>query len=152
MRISAKGDYATRAVLDLAVSHGRGEVSQIRAIAARQGIPEKYLENILLSLKKAGILQSRRGHNGGYALARPPELITVGEVVRVIEGHLAPISCASMTAYQACPSESACGLRSVWVEARNAVAGVLDNTTFKDVMDRSAGGAGGIERMSPLNN
>lgn len=139
MRISAKGDYATRAVLDLAVQYEAG-VSPIQAIADRQNIPVKYLEAILLSLKNHGILRSRRGSHGGYYLARPPDLITVGEVVRAIDGPLAPIDCASKSAYLACPEEAACGLRGVWVEARNAVAAVLDNTTYTDVMNRMPGG------------
>lgn len=136
MKISAKGDYATRAVLDLAMTYGEG-VSQIHAIAERQRIPVKYLETILLLLNRAGIVRSRRGNQGGYYLSRPPEAITVGEVIRVIDGSLAPIDCASTTAYEACPEESACGLRSVWVETRNAVANILDNTTFKDVLERT---------------
>lgn len=139
MKISAKGDYATRAVLDLAINHRLryGKVSHIHEIAERQRIPLKYLENILLTLKKAGVLISRRGNQGGYYLARPPELITIGEVIRIVDGPLAPIECASMTGYVACPEEAACGLRSVWIEARNAIAGVLDNTSFADVLDRN---------------
>lgn len=137
MRISAKGDYATRAVLDLALNFKAGEVSQIHAIAERQHIPVKYLENILLLLNRAGVVRSRRGNQGGYYLARPPETITVGEVIRIVDGPLAPISCASTTAYEVCPEEAACGLRSVWLEARNALANVLDNTTFADVLKRT---------------
>lgn len=137
MRISAKGDYATRAVLDLAISHGGDNaVSHIQDIAGRQHIPVKFLENILLSLRRAGILNSRRGNQGGYYLARPPELISIGEVIRVVDGPLAPIDCASQTGYVACPEEAACGLRSVWIEARNAIANILDNTSFADVIDR----------------
>ncbi|MDP1808289.1 MAG: Rrf2 family transcriptional regulator [Actinomycetota bacterium] len=137
MRISAKGDYATRAVLDLAINHKAGGVSRIHAIAERQHIPVKYLENILLLLNRAGVVRSRRGNQGGYYLARPPESITVGEVIRIVDGPLAPISCASTTAYEECPEEAACGLRSVWLEARNALAKVLDNTTFADVLKRT---------------
>ena len=137
MRISAKGDYATRAVLDLVINFKAGGVSQIHAIAERQHIPVKYLENILLLLNRAGVVRSRRGNQGGYYLARPPETITVGEVIRIVDGPLAPISCASTTAYEVCPEEAACGLRSVWLEARNALAKVLDNTTFADVLKRT---------------
>lgn len=138
MRISAKGDYATRAILDLAMNYDKdGSVSQIHAIAERQHIPVKYLENILLLLNRAGIVRSRRGNQGGYYLARPPESITIGEVIRIVDGPLAPISCASTTAYEVCPEEAACGLRSVWLEARNALAKVLDNTTFADVLKRT---------------
>lgn len=139
MRISARGDYATRAVLDLAMHHNEGGVSQIHLIAERQHIPLKYLQNILLTLNKAGILRSRRGNLGGYYLARPPEKITLGEVIRIIDGPLAPIDCASRSAYEACPEEAACGLKSVWVEARNALSKILDNTTFEDVIKRTKG-------------
>lgn len=139
MRISAKGDYATRAVLDLARHFDEGGVSQIHAIAERQHIPVKYLENILLLLNRAGIVKSRRGNRGGYYLARSPEAITIGEVIRTIDGPLAPIDCASQTAYEICPEEAACGLRSVWVEARNALSKILDNTTFADVCKRTNG-------------
>lgn len=139
MKVSAKGDYSTRAVLDLALTFHTGEVSQINAIAERQHIPVKYLESILLSLKKAGILRSKRGNQGGYSLSRPPANITVGEVLRVVDGPLAPIACVSVTAYEACPEEAACGLKSVWAEARLAVTQVLDQTTFQDVIDRQAG-------------
>lgn len=139
MKISAKGDYATRAVLDLAINYKEGEVSRIQTIAKRQNIPVKYLENILLLLNRAGVVRSRRGNQGGYYLARPPESITVGEVIRIVDGPLAPISCASTTAYEVCPEESACGLRSVWLEARDALAKVLDNTSFADVLNRVPG-------------
>ncbi len=137
MRISARGDYATRAVLDLAVHHKDGGVSQIHSIAERQHIPLKYLQNILLTLKKAGVLRSRRGNLGGYYLARPPKEITLGEVIRIIDGPLAPIDCASKSAYEACPEEAACGLKSVWIEARIALSNILDKTTFEDVINRS---------------
>lgn len=133
MRISARGDYATRAVLDLALKYNEGGVSKIHSIAERQHIPIKYLENILLSLKKAGILRSKRGNKGGYYLARPPEKITLGEVIRIIDGPLAPIDCASRTAYEACSEEPACRLKSVWVKVRNALSDIIDNTTFADV-------------------
>jgi Rrf2 family transcriptional regulator, cysteine metabolism repressor len=138
VQVSAKGDYATRAVLDLALNYDKnGTVSRIQTIAERQNIPVKYLENILLTLNRAGIVRSRRGNQGGYYLARAPQEISVGEVIRIVDGPLAPISCASTTAYEACPEEAACGLRSVWLEARNALANVLDKTTFEDVLERT---------------
>src|ERR671924_2201937 len=89
MRVSAKAEYAIKAVLDLAM-HQRGELIPIQDIAARQAIPQRYLEQVLLALKRAGLLTSKRGSSGGYHLTRPPEEITVGAVLRAVEGTEAP--------------------------------------------------------------
>jgi Rrf2 family transcriptional regulator, cysteine metabolism repressor len=138
MDLSSRGRYATRALLDLAFHHGEGPV-QCHDIAARQQIPVKYLEQILLSLKRFGFVQSRKGPGGGYFLARAPEAITLGEVVRAMDGPVAPISCVSISGYMACgcPDPAACGLRAVWKQARDAVAALLDGTTFADLCDRT---------------
>src|SRR5262245_13332968 len=135
MVLSSRGKYATRALLDLSLHYGEGPV-QIHDIAARQAIPVKYLEQILLSLKRFGFLQSRKGPGGGYFLAKPPSEITLGAVVRAMDGPLAPISCVSLSGYMecGCPEPASCGLRSVWKEARDAMAAVLDGTTFGDVL------------------
>lgn len=138
MKLSTKGDYATRAVLYLSQRYGQGVV-QIHEIARQQKIPIKYLEQILLTLKNAGILRSKRGIKGGYYLARPPEEITLGEVVRAVDGPLAPINCASTNFYERCPEELSCGMRKVWLEVRNAVANILDDTTFADLCEDMAG-------------
>ncbi|MCL5290953.1 MAG: Rrf2 family transcriptional regulator [Actinobacteria bacterium] len=132
MRLSTKGEYATRAVLYLSRRHGTGTV-QINEIAHNEGIPTKYLEQILLTLKNAGLLISKKGVKGGYYLARPPEEITVGEVVRVMDGPLAPIRCASEKFYERCSLEPSCGLRGLWLEVRGAISGILDNRTFGDL-------------------
>jgi Rrf2 family cysteine metabolism transcriptional repressor len=141
MKLSTKGEYAARAVLELSLNYGQRPV-KIREIAERQDIPRKYLETILLTLQRAGVVRSKRGARGGYYLARPPETITVGEVIRAMDGPLAPISCVSVTAHEFCPREAACGLKLVWREARDAVANILDNTAFTDVCqkDREARG------------
>ncbi len=133
MKLSTRGEYASQAILDLAL-HQHEEPVKIREIAARQEIPLKYLENILLTLQRAGIARSKRGPRGGYYLARPPEAITVGEVIRAMDGPLAPIHCVSVSAYEQCPRESVCGLKWVWQEVRDAIADILDNTTFADVV------------------
>jgi Rrf2 family cysteine metabolism transcriptional repressor len=137
MVLSSRGKYATRALLDLALHYGEGPV-QCGDIAARQAIPAKYLEQILLSLKRFGFVQSRKGPGGGYFLAKPPEAITLGEVVRAMDGPLAPISCVSVSGYMecGCPDPAACGLRAVWKQARDAVAAILDGTTFADIRDQ----------------
>src|SRR5438105_4908219 len=124
--LSNRAKYATRAILDLSLHYAEGPI-QIGDIAARQDIPAKFLEQILLSLKQFGFVKSRKGPGGGYVLARSPDAITLGAIVRAIEGPLAPISCVSVSGYMecGCPDPAVCGLRSAWKEARDALAGVL---------------------------
>jgi Rrf2 family protein len=138
--LSSRGKYATRALLDLTLHDHAGPV-QIHDIAERQKIPAKFLEQILLSLKRFGFVQSRKGPGGGYSLAMAPENITLGAVVRAMDGPLAPISCVSVSGYMecGCPDPTVCGLRAVWKEARDALAAVLDSTTFADIRDRHCG-------------
>lgn len=131
MRLSSRGEYATKAVLQLALTHP--EVVTIHQIAKAQDIPVKYLEQILLRLKNSGLVRSKRGIKGGYYLARSPEAIAIGEVVRTMDGPLAPISCVSKTAYEKCPKEEDCTVRDIWIEVRDAIAGVLDRKTFADL-------------------
>jgi len=110
----------------------------IKEISEQDKIPGKYLEQILLALKNAGMLQSHMGIGGGYYLARQPRDISLGQIVRVLDGPLAPIRCVSQMAYEpcGCPDESTCGLRMVMGDVRNAIAGILDNTTLEDVTKR----------------
>jgi Rrf2 family protein len=138
MKLSKKGEYALRALIDLALNADRGVV-QARDLASKENIPVKFLEQILLGLKNAGILQSRRGVGGGYSLARRADQITLGEVVRLIDGSLAPIGCASRSAPErcSCPDGETCGLRSVMLDVRNAIAGILDRMTLADVCERT---------------
>jgi Rrf2 family transcriptional regulator, cysteine metabolism repressor len=138
MKISKKGEYALKALIVLALHHEKGiRTTLISEIAQREQIPPKYLEQILLSLRKGGVLVSKSGVGGGYALSRPPEEITLGEVIRIIEGPLAPLQCVSARAYVKCPDESTCGLKGVMLEVRNAVAAILDNTSIKEVARRT---------------
>jgi Rrf2 family protein len=135
--LSSRAKYATRAILDLTL-HADERAVQIGDIAARQNIPVKFLEQILLALKRQGFVQSRKGPGGGYFLARPPHEITLGAVVRAMDGPLSPMSCVSVSGYMecGCPDPETCGLRAVWKEARNALADVLDGTTFADIRRR----------------
>jgi Rrf2 family cysteine metabolism transcriptional repressor len=135
--LSSRGKYATRAILDLSLHEDEGPI-QIHEIAERQNIPVKYLEQILLQLKHAGFVVSRKGPGGGYSLASPPQKITLGAVVRAMDGPLAPMSCASVTGHAecGCPEPETCALRAVWKEARDALATVLDGTTFAEIRDQ----------------
>jgi Rrf2 family protein len=119
-------------------SNGNAQLVQIKDIAEREKIPVKFLEQILLTLKNAGLLHSKMGVGGGYYLARPPEEISLGHIFRVLDGPLAPIRCVSQMAYEACgcPDERSCGLRLVMLDVRNAIANLLDETSLTDVLER----------------
>jgi len=141
MRISAKGEYAAKAVLDLTLKYP--EVVTIRDVARDHSIPIKYLEHILLSLKKAGILESRRGVRGGYRLARPPGQISIGEVLRVVDGKFSQSSCieVDLRSHYSCPESNACGLKQLWQEVQQAVEKILFETSFDDLRQRTLAGA-----------
>ncbi|MGH7319281.1 MAG: RrF2 family transcriptional regulator [Candidatus Rokuibacteriota bacterium] len=134
MRISAKGEYAIRAVLDLALHHGRGLIP-IQDVARRQGIPQRYLEQVLLLLKRAGFLGSKRGSTGGYRLTRPPEAISVGEVLRTIEGRLTLLEGAGGDSRSRRDADR--DLAELWREVAEAVGAVIDRTTFGDLVERA---------------
>ncbi len=142
MRLSTKGEYASRAMLELARRYQDGPIHS-REISKAQEIPQNFLEQILLLLKRAGYLRSRKGRNGGYALAKPPGEISVAEVIRVMDGPLAPIDCVSVMAHEACPMEGTCGLRWLWKDVRDAVAEILEKTTFADLVSRKEPSADG---------
>ena len=135
MKLSRRSEYGLRALQDLAAHYGQGPV-RTRDLAENNRIPLKFLEQILLTLKHTGIVRSRRGPRGGYYLSRPPEDVTLGQVVRILDGPLAPISCASQTAYEpcSCPDEAKCGLRRVMLQVRDAVADIMDHTTLANVV------------------
>jgi len=135
MRISAKGEYAIKAVLDLALQESAGVVS-IQEIATRQAIPQRYLEQVLLQLKRAGVLSSRRGAAGGYQLARPPQEITVGEVLRAVEGKEAPLG--ALRGNGRSTDGHAHELAELGEEIASAVARVVDGLTFADLAARAA--------------
>lgn len=140
--LSKKTIYGLLAMMALGRRHGSGPIL-ISDLAEADQIPRKFLEMILLSLKNAGILASRKGKGGGYYLAKAPGEITVGEVIRTLEGPLAPIPCLSVgeTAYQRCPEcgdEETCGIRMVMKDVRDSTASILNETTFKEVLARSS--------------
>jgi len=135
MRISTKGDYATRALQDLALHYEQGPIA-IEKIAARQGLPVRYLEQLLLTLKRAGFLLSKRGVNGGYSLAKPPARITLGEILRAVDGPIEAIYCLEQPPRDECARESDCVLRDVWAEVGRAVSAIVDHTTLQDLCER----------------
>ena len=139
MRLSTKGEYASRAMLELSLRYEDGPLHS-REISEAQNIPKKFLEQILLLLRRAGYVRSRKGKNGGYSLAKPPSAITVAEVTRVMDGPLAPIDCVSVMAHEPCPMERTCGLRWLWKDVRDAVAEILERTTFADLVEKSGRG------------
>lgn len=138
MRLSKRGEYGLRAMIDLALWGSESRTVLIKDIAERENIPLKFLEQILLTLKNTGYLRSKMGTGGGYYLARPPKEITFGQIIRTLDGPLAPIKCVSQTAYEPCdcPDAETCGLRMVMQNVRNAIAGILDNTTLADVVQQ----------------
>ena len=138
--ISKRTQYGLKAVLNLASHYGEGPVL-ISSISESEGIPVRFLELILLHLKNRGLLQSKKGKGGGYELSRPPSTITIGSLIRIMEGPLAPLPCASETAFKACAEcadVEGCGIRIVMRQVRDAMAEVLDRTTLADLLRQMA--------------
>lgn len=134
MRISAKGEYAIRAMLDLCLQPAQ-RVVPIQEIASRQDIPQRYLEQVLLALKRAGLLSSRRGAAGGYQLARPAETVTVGQVLRAVEGGLAPFDGAARGGHLR--GGSGDELAELWEDIGRAVAHAVDRVSFGELVERA---------------
>lgn len=134
MKISYKGDYALKAMVELAVSYEdrSGAVVPVTDIAKRLDIPRKFLESILLNLKKGGFVKSKRGKEGGYTLAGHPGKVTVGDIVRFVEGPLEPIACCD-DCYKGCRDIDTCALRGVWKKAADAVTAVVDHITLEQL-------------------
>ena len=133
--LSKRGKYALRALYCLGREYGKGPVL-IATVAAREHIPRKFLELILLQMRDRGIVASKKGKGGGYVLAKPPEEITLGSIIRIIDGPLAPLPCASETAYrkcEECPDERRCGTKLVMRQVRDAMSAILDHTTIADI-------------------
>jgi Rrf2 family protein len=138
MKLSKKGEYALRSLINLGIaSEMKRKLVQASELAESEQLPVKFLEQILQALKEAGIVVSQRGKFGGYRLGRPANKIFIGEVVRLIDGPLAPIGCVSQTAYEpcTCPDEAHCGLRMLMLDVRNAIANILDRYTLADVVE-----------------
>jgi len=134
MKISTKGRYAVRVMLDLALNN-TGECIKVKEIAARQDISEKYLEQIIAALSKAGYVNSVRGAQGGYRLARDPKDYTVGMILRVTEGSLAPVACLDIGA-EACERCDTCETLEVWKELARAIDSVVDGVTLADLAEK----------------
>jgi len=136
MKVSKRGEYGMRALCHLAERHDAGLV-HIKRIAADEEIPAKFLEGILLELRRAGFLTSRRGNEGGYSLARPPEEIVLGEVIRLLDGPLAPMASAAELQKLMDGNPRRLGFYAVLMDVRNAVSGILDRMTLADVLKRT---------------
>lgn len=138
MHLSKKSEYALRATINLGIAAevGRGTVSGAELAEANR-LPLKFVERILQELREAGVVETHRGKFGGYSLAKPAEEIGIGQIIRLIDGRLAPICCASENAYQpcTCPDEDHCGLRMVMIDVRNAIANILDRYTVAQVVE-----------------
>jgi Rrf2 family protein len=134
VNLSRKCQYAIRAILELAKHYGEGPVA-ISQIAANQAIPQRFLENILNELRPTGLIESRRGIQGGYLLARDPATISVGEIIRLIEGPLDPVKCMADTNRISCPLKDKCSLIQLWGRAKAAVEQVYDNANFRDLVE-----------------
>ena len=138
MKLSKKGEYALRAMIDLGMAGIVGrDLLRVSEIAQKEKMSVKFLEQVMLKLREAGYVSSERGKFGGYRLARPAAEISLGEIVRLIDGPLAPIGCVSVTAYKpcSCPDEVHCGLRMVMLDVRNAIAGILDKYSLANVLE-----------------
>jgi Rrf2 family protein len=138
MKLSKKGEYALRAMLDLAMAQALDRtLVPLSALAEAQRMPATFLEQILAELRQTGFLASTRGKYGGYSLARAASEIYIGEIVRQIDGPLAPIGCASVTAYErcSCPDEEHCGLRLIMMDVRNAISNVLDRYSLAQLAE-----------------
>ena len=132
MRITYKGDYALKTMLDLARCYGSGPVT-IHDLARRTDVPTKFLEQILLDLKRAGFLESKRGKIGGYLLARHPSKIKLGEIIRFIDGPIEPIACVEKN-YSGCADMQGCVFRNIWQQVALSTAKIIDNITFEELL------------------
>ena len=137
MKVSSRGEYGVRAMVALARHYGDGPMS-IAAVARDSSVPSAYLEQLIGPLRRAGLVESKRGAQGGYQLTRSPDLVRVGEVYRVMEGPVAPMDCVSEDpADQTCPLIDGCETRPVWLAVRDSIAATLDSMTLADLVKQS---------------
>ena len=136
MRLSSKGEYATRAILELSRRYEQHKPIPVDVIAKAQSIPPRFLEQILLLLRRAGFVRSRRGPQGGYVLAKSPAEISVAEITRAIDGPLAPVACVSLLEHEDCELSDTCELKWLWQEVRDSISKILESVSFQDIMDR----------------
>jgi Rrf2 family protein len=138
MKLSKRGEYALRSLINLGIAAKVGrKLVRVTELAKAEDLPIKFLEQVIQQLREAGFVESVRGKHGGYRLAKPADAIRIGEIVRLIDGPLAPIGCVSQTAYAPCncPDEAHCGLRMLMLDVRNAIAAILDRYTLADVVE-----------------
>ena len=133
MKLSTKGRYATRAMLDLALHYGEGAIL-LRDIAERQQLSVRYLEHVIMPLKMAGLVRSIRGAKGGFMLARPPSQIKLMEIIQLCEGSIAPVECVDDTAM--CPRSEVCVTQGIWSEMEIAMRRVLESTSLQNLVER----------------
>lgn len=137
MKVSKRGEYALRALIDLGIAQELGRpLLRAQEIVARENLPKGFLDQILMQLRQAGYIGTKRGKYGGYFLSMPMDSISIGQVVRLIDGPLAPIRCVSQSQYEkcSCPDEATCGLRTLMLEVRNSIANILDRHTLADTV------------------
>jgi Rrf2 family transcriptional regulator, cysteine metabolism repressor len=135
LNFTAKEDYGIRAVVDIAVNR-RDVPVQAKEIAGRQGIPEQFLEQLLATLRRAGVIRSIRGAGGGYDLAREPSDISVGDILRALSGPVVPIHCVNDSDLDRCELQGTCGVVDLWRRLKTAIDDVVDTTTVQDLVDR----------------
>jgi len=140
VKVSTRGDYASRALLSLALHEGGGQPTSVRDIAERTGLPQPYLEQILLALKGAGLVRSKRGVGGGYVLARPPAQLTLGQIVSAVEGPIQAGDFGEPHQNGACDHEGQCVLLGVWSDVGEYMRRYLDSFTLADMVTQARGG------------
>jgi Rrf2 family transcriptional regulator, cysteine metabolism repressor len=149
MKVSTRGEYGVRAMVALAHNYGGGPMS-IAAVSKESAIPTAYLEQLIGPLRRAGLVESKRGARGGYQLTRSPEQVTVGDVYRVMEGPVAPMDCVSEDpSEQTCPLIVGCETRPVWIKMRDAIASTLDSMTLADLISQSPRRKPGAPNATP---
>jgi Rrf2 family iron-sulfur cluster assembly transcriptional regulator len=150
VKVSTRGDYASRALLSLALHVDEHGPTSVRDIADRTGLPQPYLEQILLALKGAGLVRSKRGVGGGYVLARPPEEITLGQIVSAVEGPIVAGDFGEPHQNGACDHEGQCVLLAVWADVGHHMRSHLDSFTLADMVRRARGPVGPMAPFTPV--
>ena len=137
MRLSRRSEYGLRALIDLVRHEGEGPIP-LTSLATRNRLPQKFLEQIMATLKHAGIVRTTLGTHGGYAIAVQPAAVSIGRIIRLLDGALAPLSCVSLRYYErcSCPDEATCGLRDTMIDVRDAMLEVLDKETLAELAAR----------------
>jgi Rrf2 family cysteine metabolism transcriptional repressor len=136
LKLSTRGEYGLRAMFDLALRYGTGPIS-LKSISERQDISSNYLEQLISVLRKSGLVKSVRGSQGGYFLGRKPAEITVGDIIRALEGPIAPVDCVSEDETELCHRAESCIARSVWKKVKDSINEVIDSITLEDMIQES---------------